>query len=262
MKVSRGAHIVLPMDFWPGETSLLIPKTDDGRVIFVIPWRGYVLVGTTDDPDELHENPQIQADEKAYLLSYFNRYSVKKASLGDITSDFVGQRPLLQSAEVGDTKSLVRDHEVELDASSHLVSILGGKWTTYRVMAEDTMQVVEKEVLGRDPQACTTKDHILFGGESNAFAPFVQACQEASLLDDVIQHLWSTYGSNALKVLQFGTERFHADFPYLVGEIDYMKKHEMATSWADVLERRWGIALQDLAKADQLKGIKKEAFAS
>ena len=129
MKVSRGAHIVLSADFWPGSTALLIPKTDDGRVIFVIPWRDYVLVGTTDDPDRLSESPEILSAEVDYLLDYFNRYSTKKASLDHVRATFVGQRPLLQAAldnaMFTETKSLVRDHEVEVDGRSKLVSIMG-----------------------------------------------------------------------------------------------------------------------------------------
>ena len=95
MKVSRGAHIVLPASFWSGKTALLIPKTDDGRVIVVIPWRDYVLVGTTDEPDTLREDPPILSEEIDYLLDYFNRYASGKASRSDVTSTFVGQRPLL-----------------------------------------------------------------------------------------------------------------------------------------------------------------------
>lgn len=258
MKVSRGAHIVLPAEFWQGETALLIPKTDDGRVIFVIPWRGSVLVGTTDDPDTLSENPVILAEEKEYLISYFNRYSVKKAALKDITATFVGQRPLLQvqldSAMNSDTKSLVRDHEVEVDGRSKLVSIMGGKWTTYRVMASDTLALLEKEVLHVIPKPCLTKDHSL--------TPASSTLLPSGVPDDIVVHLTELYGPAAGEVYAYGSERLLAGEPYLTGELDYLKKQEMAITWEDVLARRWGVSIRDEALAKKLQSIKKEAFAS
>jgi glycerol-3-phosphate dehydrogenase len=258
MKVSRGAHIVLPAEFWQGETALLIPKTDDGRVIFVIPWREYVLVGTTDDPDTLSETPVILEAEKEYLISYFNRYSVKKAAQADISATFVGQRPLLQvqldSAMNTDTKSLVRDHEVEVDGRSKLVSIMGGKWTTYRVMASDTMDVLERDVLNVAVTPCLTKDHVL--------VPASSVLLPEDLSSDIRKHLTELYGPAAGEVYAYGSQRLLEGQPYLLGELSYLKEHEMAITWDDVLVRRWGIGLRDEAMAKQLKAIKKEAFAS
>lgn len=258
MKVSRGAHIVLPTEFWQGDTALLIPKTDDGRVIFVIPWRGSVLVGTTDDPDILSDNPVILEVEKEYLISYFNRYSAKKASLSDISATFVGQRPLLQvqleSAMNADTKSLVRDHEVEVDGRSKLVSIMGGKWTTYRIMASDTLDVLEKEVLHSSVKACLTKDHSL--------VPLASVELPLGVPDDIVAHLNELYGPAAGEVYAYGADRLLPGEPYLSGELEYLKKHEMAEKWEDVLARRWGISLRDESLAKKLQATKKEAFAS
>ena len=258
MKVSRGAHIVLPAPFWQGNTALLIPKTDDGRVIFVIPWREYVLVGTTDDPDTLTEHPVILDDEKEYLISYFNRYSAKKASISDISATFVGQRPLLQvqldSAMNTDTKSLVRDHEVEVDGRSKLVSIMGGKWTTYRVMASDTVDILERDVLNVTVKPCLTKDHSLVAASTLSLPSHVEA--------DIAEHLNELYGPAAGEVYAYGAERLLPGEPYLAGELNYLKEHEMAVTWDDVLARRWGVSLRDEALAEKLKGTKKEAFAS
>lgn len=258
MKVSRGAHIVLPAEFWQGETALLIPKTDDGRVIFVIPWRGSVLVGTTDDPDTLSETPVILEAEKEYLISYFNRYSAKKASLEDISATFVGQRPLLQvqldSAMNTDTKSLVRDHEVEVDGRSKLVSIMGGKWTTYRVMASDTLDVLEKEVLHLPATPCLTKEHSLI--------PFASVELPVGIPEDIAAHLTELYGPAAGEVYAYGADRLISTEPYLAGELTYLKEHEMAETWEDVLARRWGISLRDESLAAKLQATKKEAFAS
>lgn len=258
MKVSRGAHIVLSAEFWQGDTALLIPKTDDGRVIFVIPWRGSVLVGTTDDPDTLSENPVIHESEKEYLIAYFNRYSAKKANIEDISATFVGQRPLLQvqldSAMNTDTKSLVRDHEVEVDGRSKLVSIMGGKWTTYRVMASDTLDVLEKEVLRVPLSPCLTKDHSL--------VPLATVDLPAGIPEDIVAHLAELYGPEAGEVYAYGAERLLPNEPYLLGELAYMKEQEMAETWDDVLARRWGVSLRDESLAVKLQSTKKEAFAS
>lgn len=266
MKVSRGAHIVLPATFWLGKTALLIPKTDDGRVIFVIPWRDYVLVGTTDEPDELRFNSPILTEEVDYLLDYFNRYANGKASKSDVTATFVGQRPLLQAAlddaMASDTKSLVRDHEVEVDGRSKLVSIMGGKWTTYRVMAMDTLDVLEREVLHQTPKACLTATHRLSGGDESLHAEFLASGRSLGLSESTCSHLWQTYGSNSMLILQGNLQTLHPKLPYVVGEIDYMKAHEMATCWDDVLERRWGISIRNLSLSEEIKAIKKEAFAS
>ena len=266
MKVSRGAHIVLPATFWPGKTALLIPKTDDGRVIFVIPWRSYVLVGTTDEPDSLRENPPILSEEIDYLLDYFNRYATGKASRTDVTSTFVGQRPLLQAAldaaMESDTKSLVRDHEVEVDGRSKLVSIMGGKWTTYRVMAADTMDVLEREVLNQAPRACVTAQYTLSGGDESVRDQFLQDAADLNLSSSTQLHLWETYGSNSFALLHGDTQLLHPALPYIQSEIEYQKEHEMATCWDDVLMRRWGLGLRDQRLSDEIRAIKKEAFAS
>jgi glycerol-3-phosphate dehydrogenase len=269
MKVSRGAHIVLPKSFWPSETALLIPKTDDGRVVFLIPWRDYVLVGTTDDPDVISDQPEILEEEKIYLLEYFNRFAKQKASMSDISSHFVGQRPLLQvqlnDALQTDTKSLVRDHEVEVDQRSKLVSIMGGKWTTYRVMASDTMDVVESEVFHVKKSVCQTQHHALGISDS---VDFTQEVHAGAMSADTEKHLKETYGGQARQVWKFcqndadGIKLLDAKLPYLLGEIQYLKEFEMATSWDDVLKQRWGIALRDEGMASRLKDIKKEAFAS
>jgi glycerol-3-phosphate dehydrogenase len=266
MKVSRGAHIVLPASFWPGETALLIPKTDDGRVIFVIPWQEYVLVGTTDEPDSLRENPPILSEEIDYLLDYFNRFATGKASRSDVTSTFVGQRPLLQAmldaAMATDTKSLVRDHEVEVDGRSKLVSIMGGKWTTYRVMASDTMDVLEREVLNLSPRKCTTESHSLWGGDESLREKFDQDAQAVGLPKATQKHLWETYGSKSFELLNGDLQIIHPDLPFIQSEIDYQKAHEMATCWDDVLTRRWGISLRNQQMGEEIRAIKKEAFAS
>ncbi len=265
LKVSRGAHIVLPKSFWPNETALLIPKTDDGRVVFVIPWRDYILVGTTDEPDVLQENPQILAEEKQYLLDYFNRFSNKKAELEDISGVFTGQRPLIEAVinetMPEDTKSIVRDHVVEVDSRSKLVSILGGKWTTYRVMAKDTIDLVESEVFVISRKKCVTKDYSLFTGVTFDKTSYLQQCEQSNLSDASKAHLEEVYGPEKGEVLNFllkeknGTDILLEGLPYMKGEIAYLQQYEMASNINDILDRRWGLSLRDKELSEQIKKV-------
>ena len=137
LRISKGIHILLPAVALRSETALLIPGTEDGRVIFAIPWFGSLLVGTTEDEIEQAEEITATESEIAYLLKYVNKYLATNFTFSDVQSAFAGVRPLVASKDAVNTKKLVRDHEVETDAKSGLISILGGKWTTYRAMAED-----------------------------------------------------------------------------------------------------------------------------
>src|SRR5579862_3784602 len=138
IRLSKGVHILLPLDVLSSDDAMLIPKTDDGRVLFAIPWRGRVLVGTTEQEVAVGEELFLTREEVEYLLRHLNRYLGEPVKAGQVVGGFAGARPLLSAGDSRDTKKLARDHQVELDSLSGLVSILGGKWTTYRAMAQDT----------------------------------------------------------------------------------------------------------------------------
>jgi glycerol-3-phosphate dehydrogenase len=143
LRLSRGAHIVLDRDFLPGETAVLVPRTDDNRVVFLIPWRGRVLVGTTDTPVAAPEHePDATAEDVAYLLEHATRYLSRPPSRDDVKSAFAGLRPL--PAGRGRSANVLRDHRVEV--SGGLVTICGGKWTTFALMARDAVDAAAREV--------------------------------------------------------------------------------------------------------------------
>lgn len=143
MAASRGSHVVLPAEVLGGSDGLLIPKTDDGRLIFALPWKGRTLVGTTDiavpDPEA---KPVPTEEEIAYLLEHARRYLSAPISRSDVIDTFAGLRPLIRSGGAA-TAALSREHLVEVDRHG-MVSILGGKWTTYRRMAKDTIDAAAK----------------------------------------------------------------------------------------------------------------------
>lgn len=156
---SQGAHVVLPRNFLPGESALMIPKTADGRVLFAIPWLGRVLLGTTDTPvADIDREPRPLGSEIDYLLEHAGRYLTHAPQRADVLSTFAGLRPLVKGPAVP-TSLLPRDHVITI-APSGLVTITGGKWTTARRMAEDVVTRAAAHA-GLPARSCRTADHPL-----------------------------------------------------------------------------------------------------
>jgi glycerol-3-phosphate dehydrogenase len=160
-----------------------------------------------------------------------------------------------------DTKSIVRDHVVEVDSRSKLVSILGGKWTTYRVMAKDTIDLVESEVFVISRKKCVTKDYSLFTGVTFDKTSYLQQCEQSNLSDASKAHLEEVYGPEKGEVLNFllkeknGTDILLEGLPYMKGEIAYLQQCEMASNINDILDRRWGLSLRDKELSEQIKKV-------
>src|SRR5690606_280672 len=156
IRPSQGVHIVLDRSFLPGESAIMVPQTDDGRVLFAIPWRNRVVVGTTDTPvsGPLLE-PVARPEEIDFLLGHAARYLTRDPTLADILSVFVGVRPLVAEADAADTAEISREHALRISGSG-LVTIAGGKWTTYRKMAEDVVDAAET-LADLEPARCVTE---------------------------------------------------------------------------------------------------------
>ena len=250
LRVSKGIHILLPLEGIKSETALLIPKTEDGRVIFAIPWFGSLLVGTTEDEVEVGAEMAATESEISYLLKYVNQYLECDFGLNDVKAAFAGARPLVASEGSVDTKKLVRDHEVEVDERSGLISILGGKWTTYRAMAEDGVNHV-MHALGGEFKASTTRRYKLAGADGYSSELWRELMNEFAISEASAHHLSEKFGSNAVKVLRFakatanGFEPLYAGSEILCGEVLYTIHCEMATSIDDVLGRRIGLEFHD-----------------
>src|SRR5262249_36515696 len=166
MRPSKGAHILLPLEVFPTEDALLIPKTEDGRVLFAVPWGGRLLVGTTDEEVTPETELVVTKSDVAYILRHLNQYLERAVTPGEIVSGFAGARPLVVGEESSDTKKLARDDVIEVDQASGLISIMGGKWTTHRAMAEDTIHCVQ-ESLSAPLVESRTRHHVLSGGEGH-----------------------------------------------------------------------------------------------
>jgi glycerol-3-phosphate dehydrogenase len=221
---SQGIHLVFERSFLRGDTALMVPKTSDGRVLFVIPWHGHAVAGTTDTPvDGVSLEPRAFDEEIEFILETAARFFVRPPTRADVLAVYVGLRPLVKGD--GKTSALSRDHVIHVDTSG-LLTITGGKWTTYRHMAEDCVN--HAITLGKLPDVdCPTKNLRIHG-----------YMQDAASLGDL-----DVYGSDAEKILALAessprlAERLHPDLPYIAAEAVWAAREEMARSVEDVLAR-------------------------
>ncbi len=236
---SRGTHLVLPKEFLPSNIAILIPQTDDNRVLFLVPWHDKVLLGTTDIPiSKVSLEPHALKKEISFLLKHAARYLSKEPKLSDVLSVFTGIRPLVKSDEKSATSALSRDHRILVSASG-LITIAGGKWTTYRQMAEDVIdKAIQTSSLPDHP--CITRTLPLHG--------FTDKKMD-------LQDPWSLYGSDsAILESMIQKEGKHLDkcihprLPYKQVEVVFAARKEMALTVEDVLARRTRSLLLD-AKA-------------
>jgi glycerol-3-phosphate dehydrogenase len=248
MRPSKGAHILLPLDVFPTEDALLIPKTEDGRVLFALPWNGRLLVGTTEEEVAPDAELVVTKSDVEYLLRHLNHYLARPVTPDDVVSGFAGARPLVGSEDEVDTKKLARDDVIEVDPASGLISIMGGKWTTHRAMAEDTIHRVQ-EALGVPKTDSRTRNHILYGGERFTDDYWQKLVTQYYVSEDTGHHLASKFGTAAEKVLALAAENsalmqpIVADYPAIQAEVIYAVRDEMATTIEDVLARRLGMQI-------------------
>ena len=224
---SQGAHLVLPRSFLPAETALMVPRTGDGRVMFAIPWHDHVVLGTTDTPVATADlEPTAAPQEIDFMLSTASRYLAKAPTRADILSVFTGVRPLVKTRAVSNTAKLSRDHTIQISPSG-LLTITGGKWTTYRRMAEDAVN--HGIILARLPQRrCVTSELRIHGSESNPrnAGPFGVYGSDAAAIAELIR-----------TCPQLG-EALHRALPICGAQVVWAAREEMARTVEDVLARR------------------------
>ncbi|HTC33846.1 MAG TPA: glycerol-3-phosphate dehydrogenase/oxidase [Bryobacteraceae bacterium] len=248
MSPSKGVHILFPLDGFPESDALLVPKTEDGRVIFAVPWNGRLLVGTTDTGYTPGEEMVVTRQEIEYLLRQLNPYLSSPLHADQVVSGFAGVRPLVSAQGVKETKKLIRDDEVEFDAESGLISILGGKWTTHRLMGEETIDRVQ-QYLGEPTTPAQTPEHPLSGSADYRWDYWEMLSSEFHLPAATAQHLAHKYGTAAASVMKLAESDPSLALPLVEGEapiraqVVYAARHEMAVTLEDVLARRVGLQL-------------------
>lgn len=233
---SQGIHLVLDQRFLKGKTAIMVPQTEDGRVLFAVPWHDRVLVGTTDTPvDAASLEPRPQEEEIDFILEHAARYMVDDPTRKDILCMFAGLRPLVGAGEGRKTASISRDHHLEVSQSG-LVTITGGKWTTYRKMAEDTVNKAAL-VAGLPESDCRTQKLRIHG--------WLKHMDPRDPLRD--------YGSDAVHLRRIVDadprlgERLHESLPYTRAEVVWAVRNEMAMTLEDVLSRRTRALILDAA---------------
>ncbi|ANW96517.1 FAD-dependent oxidoreductase [Wenyingzhuangia fucanilytica] len=234
---SQGVHIVLDKEFLPGDTAIMIPHTDDGRVLFAVPWHDKILIGTTDTPvTKYSSEPLAKEQEIEFLLTHTAKYLTKNPTKKDVKSIFVGLRPLVKSGNAEDTAEISREHVIEVSKSG-LISIAGGKWTTYRKMAED---VVDKATMvailpfvKSETEFLNIHGHRKLKSETNPLA---------------------IYGTDEKQIKKLFTsnpelkEKIHPNHPYIKAQIVWAVQNEDAKTIEDFLARRIRLLFLD-AKA-------------
>lgn len=237
---SQGTHIVLPQEFLPSTSAMLIPHTDDSRVLFAIPWHGRTLFGTTDNRVErISIEPEPLDAEIDYLLEHAARFLTKQPQRSDILSVFAGLRPLVGHSSSTATSKLSREHEI-ITSASGLITVIGGKWTTYRKMGQDVVDLATR-VGGLTPKSSCTAELALHGA-SNVAGTDWEATSEDPL---------DIYGSDRNALLELMEQqtsygaRLVPELPYLTAQVAWAVEHEMARSVEDVLSRRLRALLLD-----------------
>lgn len=224
---SQGAHIVLDPSFLGGATALMVPRTMDGRVMFAIPWHGRTLIGTTDTAiDNASLDPQPLDREIEFLLETAGECLARKPNRGDILSVFAGIRPLVKSGATRETAALSRDHTIALDARG-LITITGGKWTTYRRMAEDCVDRASV-LVGLPARPCHTATLRIHG-----FTQDFASSGSLRAYGSDAPHLWELIAQDSSLGIPLDPA-----LPNLAAEVIWAARHEMARTVEDVLARR------------------------
>ena len=271
---SSGVHVILPGYYSPSNMGLIDPSTSDGRVIFFLPWQGNTIAGTTDAPTAISQNPVAGEEEINWILSEIRGYLAPDINVrrGDVLAAWSGIRPLVRDPKAKNTESLVRNHLITV-SDSGLLTCAGGKWTTYRQMAEESVDEAIK-LYGLQPgpvlQAprisgtemiddaapldgtCQTHQVRLIGAHGYSKTLFINLIQHFGVETDVAKHLVDSYGDRAWTVaaLSSPTEmrfpvrgiKISALYPFVDGEIRYAVRHEYAQTAIDVLARRTRLA--------------------
>ncbi|SLM40386.1 glycerol-3-phosphate dehydrogenase [Lasallia pustulata] len=271
---SSGVHVILPGYYSPANMGLIDPKTSDGRVIFFLPWQGNTIAGTTDAPTNITQNPIAGEEEIGWILAEIRGYLAPDINVrrGDVLAAWSGIRPLVRDPKAKNTESLVRNHLITV-SDSGLITCAGGKWTTYRQMAEETVdEAIKLYKLSPGPVThaprisgtehiddaatldgtCQTHQVRLLGAHGYSKTLFINLIQHFGVETEVARHLTESYGDRAWTVaaLSAPTEkrfpvrgiRISPLYPFIDGEVRYAVRHEYAQTAVDVLARRTRLA--------------------
>lgn len=266
---SAGVHITLPDYYSPENVGMIVPKTKDGRVVFMLPWLGETIAGTTDASCDVTMRPQPTEEEIQFILDALSGYLTVKVRRGDVKSAWSGIRPLALDPHAADTSNALRDHIVTVD-NDGMVTITGGKWTTYRLMAKDAVDAISEN------KTCTTDTIKLIGAHGWSPALFTEVAQNYTVphrpgaIDTrVAKYLAASYGDRARMVTKIAEDnalgkRLVRGYPIIEAEVFYTMRYEMCETPEDFIARRTRLIFLDrracqeaLPRIVQLMGMEK-----
>ncbi|WPT13202.1 Glycerol-3-phosphate dehydrogenase SDP6 [Picochlorum sp. SENEW3] len=252
---SAGVHITLPDYYSPENVGMIVPKTKDGRVVFMLPWLGETIAGTTDSSSTVTMRPQATEEDIQFILDALSEYLTVKVRRSDVKSAWSGIRPLALDPKETDTSNALRDHIVTI-GDDGVITITGGKWTTYRLMAQDAVDAVVKEK-DFDPKPCVTDKLKLVGAEGWSRALFTEVAQNYTVphrpgaIDTrVAKYLAASYGDRAHIITKIAEDnalgkRLVRGYPVLEAEVLYTMRYEMCETPEDFIARRTRLIFLD-----------------
>ena len=262
MMPAAGAHLTLPAYYCPSDLGLIIPKTKDGRVVFVLPWLGACIAGTTDTKCDVTMTPSATKDEVDFILESIAPYLKVETRRSDILSAWSGIRPLAADPGAKNTENMSRDHVIAVEKDG-MVTVTGGKWTTYRRMAEEAVdKAIETGGLSGEAGKCRTHALGVVGAHGYTNDLFVQVAQRGGSSfggtpdESVAKHLAHSYGDRALVVADLAayshlSKRLVPNHPVIEAEVVYAARAEYCQTAIDFLARRTRLAFLDVDAAEK-----------
>lgn len=258
MAPSSGVHICFPGKIFPINAGFLIPKTADGRVIFVLPWQNYVLFGTTDSPvKDTNSTPKPSISDINYLLQNLSKYFEIPDAKNKISGAFEGYRPLIKSAAKVNSQAIVRSHQIEIHSEDKCIHVLGGKWTIWRKMAEDALDAVEK-IIPAPKTGCKTQYFNLNAYWLNYSADYTP---DSGLLKKYLPAIHKIYPQTKIqKISDLPNQKLHPNATYTFSELIFMLEYSYIQQLSDLLTRRFRIAILDIQLTKALIPISAECL--
>lgn len=258
---SSGVHVTLPDFYSPENVGMIVPKTKDGRVVFMLPWHNETIAGTTDSSTEITARPQPTEAEIQFILEAIKEYLTVNVRRSDVKSAWSGIRPLALDPNATDTASALRDHVVTTDPDG-MITVTGGKWTTYRLMAQDALDAAVKQG-GLAAGPCVTEGFQLVGAAGYWKALFTEVAQNYTVphrpghIDTrVAKYLADAYGDRAFAITKIAEERalgkrLVRSYPIIEAEVVYAVREEYCETADDFLARRTRLAFLDRPAAEE-----------
>lgn len=252
---SSGTHLVVPKEFGVKEMGLLDPSTKDKRILFFIPWMNKTILGSTDNPSSVKKDPTPTKDEIEFILKEANNFlqKEKQLSIKNVLSVWTGIRPLVKNPNCRNTKDLARTHIV-YKTDENLIVLAGGKWTTYRAMAEDAINLAIEKFNLVPKRPCLTPYLKMLGSHEYNSELSSKLQSEIDINEDEAQHLIDRYGDRAFKIANYKKKhlnKLHKDYPFTEEEVSYSIDHEMACRPIDILTRRMRLGFIDVKAAEE-----------